>query len=194
MTDTDGADILIQVEEELQSQGTALALARVHPPVLALWERAGVIEAVGEGSVFDTVRDAVRALSDGRPEAQQEPAKGADRDGRGREHPTSGAPLPGRPQEAATHVLDERGTEGRELAAAESGAALHAGRAGCPGEGRARRAAALGARRLGAGAERAETPSTSSRSRRRRVCRSSARSGTGACSSRRSPSSAAAPT
>jgi hypothetical protein len=36
--DTGGADILIQVDEELQSQGTTLALARVHPPVLALWD------------------------------------------------------------------------------------------------------------------------------------------------------------
>lgn len=71
LTDTDGADILIQVAEELGSQGTTLALAHVHPPVLALWERAGVIDAVGKGSVFDTVHDAVHALSDGRPEAQQ---------------------------------------------------------------------------------------------------------------------------
>jgi SulP family sulfate permease len=63
LTDTDGADILIQVEDELQAQGTALVLARVHPPVLALWKRAGVIDAVGEGRVFETVRDAVRAFS-----------------------------------------------------------------------------------------------------------------------------------
>ena len=42
LTDTDGADILIQVQEELQAQGTAFALARVHPPVLALWQRAGL--------------------------------------------------------------------------------------------------------------------------------------------------------
>ena len=69
--DTGGADILIQVEEELQSQGTTLALARVHPPVLALWERAGVVAAVGESNVFDSVRDAVHALSDHRPKAQR---------------------------------------------------------------------------------------------------------------------------
>jgi SulP family sulfate permease len=79
LTDTDGADILIQVEEELQSQGIALALARVHPPVLALWERAGVVAAVGEGNVFDSVRDAVDALSDHRPNPQREPAKGVRR-------------------------------------------------------------------------------------------------------------------
>ena len=79
LTDTDGADILIQVEEELRSQGVTLALARVHPPVLALWERAGVIDAIGEGRVFDTVRDAVRSLSDGRHEPRQEHAEGAEK-------------------------------------------------------------------------------------------------------------------
>ena len=71
LTDTDGADILIQVGEELRSQGVELALARVHPPVLALWERAGVIDAIGEGRVFKTVRDAVHALSDGQREPRQ---------------------------------------------------------------------------------------------------------------------------
>jgi len=65
LTDTDGADMLIQVEEELRSQGVTLALARVHPPVLALWERAGAIDAIGKDRVFDTVRDAVHRLSDG---------------------------------------------------------------------------------------------------------------------------------
>ena len=63
LTDTDGADMLIQVEEELRSQGVPLALARVHPPVFALWECAGVIDAIGKGRVFDTVRDAVHTLS-----------------------------------------------------------------------------------------------------------------------------------
>jgi SulP family sulfate permease len=67
LTDTDGADILIEVEDELQAQGTALALARVHPPVLALWKRAGVIDAVGKERVFDTVRDAVRAFTPDAP-------------------------------------------------------------------------------------------------------------------------------
>jgi SulP family sulfate permease len=37
LTDTDGADILIQIEEELRARGTTLVLAGVHPPVLALW-------------------------------------------------------------------------------------------------------------------------------------------------------------
>jgi SulP family sulfate permease len=36
LTDTDGADILIQVAGELREQGVGLALAGVHPPVLAL--------------------------------------------------------------------------------------------------------------------------------------------------------------
>jgi high affinity sulfate transporter 1 len=62
LTDTDGADILIQVAEELRAQQTTLVLARVHPPVLELWRRAGVLDALGEDSVFDNIRDAVLAL------------------------------------------------------------------------------------------------------------------------------------
>ena len=77
LTDTDGADILIQVGEELRSQGIALALADVHPPVFALWKRAGVIDAVGDRNVFDSVSDAVEALANGRPDMQREPVKGA---------------------------------------------------------------------------------------------------------------------
>jgi sulfate permease, SulP family len=77
LTDTDGADILIQIEEELRARGTTLALAGVHPPVLALWERAGLIEAVGERNVFDTIDDAVRGLLESRPEVELEQVKGA---------------------------------------------------------------------------------------------------------------------
>ena len=69
--------MLIQVEEELRAQGVALALARVHPPILALWERAGAIDAIGRARVFGTVRDAVHTLSAGRPEPQQERGRGA---------------------------------------------------------------------------------------------------------------------
>jgi MFS superfamily sulfate permease-like transporter len=77
LTDPDGADILIQIEEELRARGTTLALAGVHPPVLALWERAGLIEAVGERNVFDTVDEAVRGLSNRRAEVHPESVKGA---------------------------------------------------------------------------------------------------------------------
>ena len=63
LTDTDGADILIQVARELRSQGASLALAQVHPPVLALWRRAGLIDVIGDDAVFDTVREAVDALT-----------------------------------------------------------------------------------------------------------------------------------
>jgi len=61
LTDTDGADILKQVAEELAADGSRLQLASVHPPVLALWKRAGLIDALGEGAVFATVADAVGA-------------------------------------------------------------------------------------------------------------------------------------
>ena len=63
LTDTDGADILSQVAEELDAQGTSLMLAAVHPPVLELWQRGGVIDAIGADAVFETVPDAVRAVT-----------------------------------------------------------------------------------------------------------------------------------
>jgi SulP family sulfate permease len=63
LTDTDGADILIQVAEELRARGIRLVIARAHPPVLALWRRAGVLDVVGEGGVFETLRDAVQGLN-----------------------------------------------------------------------------------------------------------------------------------
>jgi SulP family sulfate permease len=61
LTDTDGADMLKQVAAELADEGSQLQLASVHPPVLALWRRAGVIDALGDGAVFATVDDAVAA-------------------------------------------------------------------------------------------------------------------------------------
>jgi MFS superfamily sulfate permease-like transporter len=63
LTDTDGADIMIQVARELHSHGTSLALAQVHPPTLDLWRRAGLSEAVGEDDIFASVQDAVDALT-----------------------------------------------------------------------------------------------------------------------------------
>ena len=63
LTDTDGADILSQVAEELGAQGSSLMLAAVHPPVLELWQRGGVIDAIGADAVFETVDDAVRAVN-----------------------------------------------------------------------------------------------------------------------------------
>jgi SulP family sulfate permease len=59
LTDTDGADILSQVAEELRAQGAGLRLAAVHPPVLALWQRAGVLEVLDEDAVYATVDEAV---------------------------------------------------------------------------------------------------------------------------------------
>jgi sulfate permease, SulP family len=63
LTDTDGADILIQVAHELRARGASLALAQVHPPTLALWRRAGLIDLIGDDAVFDTVREAVDSTS-----------------------------------------------------------------------------------------------------------------------------------
>ena len=63
LTDTDGADILIEVAEELSARGIALAFVAVHPPVLALWTRAGLLDALGDDVVHPTVAEAVEALS-----------------------------------------------------------------------------------------------------------------------------------
>ena len=64
--------------------------------------------------------------------------------------------------ETTTHVLDEPAPADGKPSRAEAALALHAGRACCPGKGCAGRAAALGARRLGAGAE-AQRPGRSPR-------------------------------
>jgi MFS superfamily sulfate permease-like transporter len=58
LTDTDGADILIQLAGELETRRTRLMLAHVHPATLALWRRAGV-----ELEDYETVADAVAAAS-----------------------------------------------------------------------------------------------------------------------------------
>ena len=63
LTDTDGADIVIQVAEELDARGVTLVLARVHPETRALWRRAGVFDVIGAGD-FTTVREAVASLAE----------------------------------------------------------------------------------------------------------------------------------
>jgi SulP family sulfate permease len=74
LTDTDGADILIQVADELRRQDIALLLVHVHPAVLALWRRAGVVAAIGEESVFESVDEAVAAVEAGRSAANGVPS------------------------------------------------------------------------------------------------------------------------
>jgi sulfate permease, SulP family len=63
LTDTDGADVLIQFAREIRSRGASLALAQVHPASLALWRRAGLMDVIDEGDVFRNVDDAVEALA-----------------------------------------------------------------------------------------------------------------------------------
>ena len=62
LTDTDGADILIEIAGELESDGASLALARIESSILDLWRRAGVIDAIGADRIFHTVHEAVEAL------------------------------------------------------------------------------------------------------------------------------------
>jgi sulfate permease, SulP family len=61
-TDTDGADIVIQIVGELRSQGIWLAFAHLNSSILELWTRAGAIDAIGPDHVFQTDRAAVRAF------------------------------------------------------------------------------------------------------------------------------------
>jgi SulP family sulfate permease len=63
LTDTDGADVLIQVGRELRERGARLTLALVHPTTLALWRRAGLMDVLDEDDIFETVKGAVDALT-----------------------------------------------------------------------------------------------------------------------------------
>ena len=48
--------------EELAGDGIELSFAAVHPPVLALWTRAGVLDAIGGAeNVKDTLDEAIAA-------------------------------------------------------------------------------------------------------------------------------------
>ena len=65
LTDTDGADALIDLATELHDKRSLrLAVARVQPPVWQLWERAGIAAVVFDGRRFDTVHAAVDALDE----------------------------------------------------------------------------------------------------------------------------------
>jgi MFS superfamily sulfate permease-like transporter len=65
LTDTDGADALIDLARELRDKrNVRFAVARVQPPIWALWERAGIATVVLEGRPFETVRAAVDATID----------------------------------------------------------------------------------------------------------------------------------
>ncbi len=64
LTDTDGADALIDLATDLEEKrGLRFALARVQPPVWELWERAGITSVVFDGRCFETVHAAVNAVA-----------------------------------------------------------------------------------------------------------------------------------
>ena len=71
LTDTDGADALIDLATELNdTRGLRFAVARVQPPVWALWERAGITTVLFGGRPFDTVHAAVNAVDVPHPSDQ----------------------------------------------------------------------------------------------------------------------------
>ena len=53
----------MQVAGKLRAHGIRLALARVHPVCLDLWTRAGVLDALGEHGVHETIDGAVVTLT-----------------------------------------------------------------------------------------------------------------------------------
>ena len=59
LTDTDGADTIADAAATLKERGITLALVGLHPPVQALWKRAGVFDVVGDHATFDTIAEAV---------------------------------------------------------------------------------------------------------------------------------------
>jgi SulP family sulfate permease len=68
LTDTDGADALIDLAAQLHDKRSVeFAVARVQPPVWQLWERAGIATVVFGGQPFDTVHAAVHAVEDRHP-------------------------------------------------------------------------------------------------------------------------------
>ncbi|MDX6582017.1 MAG: sulfate permease, SulP family [Solirubrobacterales bacterium] len=61
-TDTDGADVITELAQELGKRQISVALARVESRISELWERAGTLEAVGT-PIFHTTSEAVEAIS-----------------------------------------------------------------------------------------------------------------------------------
>ena len=59
LTDTDGADTVADAAATLAERGIAVALVGLHPPVQALWDRAGVFAVVGRDATYDTIAEAV---------------------------------------------------------------------------------------------------------------------------------------
>jgi STAS domain len=58
---------VIQIAGDLRARGISLAFAHVEQSILDLWTRAGVLDAIGTDRVFETVREAVKALEASRP-------------------------------------------------------------------------------------------------------------------------------
>ena len=64
-TDSDGADILRQLHDELDGRGVALYVARPEATIVDVWSRSGAIDALGADHVLETTRQAVAAAKGG---------------------------------------------------------------------------------------------------------------------------------
>jgi high affinity sulfate transporter 1 len=65
LVDDTGAEAIISFYRYARRYGVTLALARVHSGPHELLETSGVIDEIGELSIFDTVRNAVSAATEG---------------------------------------------------------------------------------------------------------------------------------
>jgi high affinity sulfate transporter 1 len=61
--DTEGADVLVQLTEQLAGRGMRVVLARPHRAVRDYLQRDGTLQAIGSDNVFPTVADALGATT-----------------------------------------------------------------------------------------------------------------------------------
>jgi len=61
--DTEGTDTLVRLHDRLKGRGIAMVLARAHGDVLGYMDRDASLGAFGPDAIFDTISDAVDALT-----------------------------------------------------------------------------------------------------------------------------------
>ncbi|WP_083213790.1 MULTISPECIES: SulP family inorganic anion transporter [unclassified Ensifer] len=74
--DSTAADMLAELQGDLEERGIALGLAELHTDARALLDRAGVVEKIGPGMIFEGMEDALDAYEAryGRTEPNGKPA------------------------------------------------------------------------------------------------------------------------
>ena len=62
LSDVPAADALADLQEELETRGIRLLLARVHPEVRETLDRAGVTDRIGKENIYRRTLTAVNAV------------------------------------------------------------------------------------------------------------------------------------